>query len=282
MSDDNPFAALSDGGRDGGGGAQTKKAAEVDFVEVLTRGFTLITENLDTLLVPIVVLLAVGLASFGLNFAVSFGAEMSGDPTMQLGGQLTGNVIQIVFGLINLYLILGLYRMLLRLDRGQQVEQDAMWGEGGNFLSAFGANLLVGLAVGLLLLPSLGVFFMGVFGGTMAAIESGDFTQMLGLVGGGMLGAMLLSIPAMLLFAKLQFATVAVVDMDANPIDAIGRAWEVTNEHLLLLFFQFLLLAVIQICLSLFTCGLAAPIGTVISASVLTVTYNAMKANAGL
>jgi hypothetical protein len=276
MSSDNPFAAMSDGSsRDGD--AINKAPAEVDFFGLFGRAASLITDNLEVLLVPMVVLIAVNLASIGLNVAISFGTEASGDETIRLAGQLTSNVVSIVFGLINLYLTLGFYRMLIRLDRGQEAEQDMMWGEGSNFLSAIGTTILMSLIVLILAIPTFVTIFAGTFGAVYQGIETGDFSNTIGIILGSSLVALLLFIPAYIVQLGLQYSVISVVDLDGNPIEALQQSWRVTTGRKLFLFGQGLVAGLLALTLYIVTCFFGAPLVIIGMAALQVATYNAFK-----
>ena len=276
MSSDNPFAALSDG-RPGDGDTIQREAAPIDFFGLFGRALSLITDNLEVLLVPMVVLIALNLASLGLSLAVTFGADQVGDELVRLGVQLTSQVVSIVFALINLYLSMGFYRMLLRLDRGQEVDQDALWGEGSNFLSGIGTAILMAIIVGMLWIPAIITWIFSAVAAVMTGLESGDITSAVGVLFGGLFVALLLAIPGYIVQLGLQFSVIAVVDLDGNPIEALMQSWRVTNGRKLFLFGQALVAGLLVLTLYAVTCLFGAPLAVIGMIALQVVTYNAFK-----
>lgn len=236
MDNDNVFAAGSQSGGPSGGGP--RGAAPVDLMALFERAWKLLLDNLAVVGLAMVLFIGISMAGGGINFALQMWGELSEDETTKMIAAILNLISQLFFTLVQIFLNLGLLKMLITLDRGGEAELDMLWGQGGSFLSAVIASIVVGIAV--------------------------------------VLGFILLIVPGVIIGLGLSMTMLIIIDRGSDPISAIQESWELTDGHKTFLFMQGLLMFVLTMAIYCFTCMLGAPIAVALYAALQAVTYNAI------
>lgn len=237
MDNDNVFAPGADSAPLGSA-APGGEPAPVDLMALFERTWRLMLDNLAVVGLAAVLFFGIGIAGGGISFALNLWGELAEDDTTKLIASLINLVVQIGFGLFQLFFQLGLLKMLLGLDRGESAELDMLWSQGDKYLSAVGATILIGLAT----------FF----------------------------GFLLLIVPGIIVGLGLSMTLLIIIDRNSDPISALSESWELTDGHKMFLFIQGLCMGLIGIAAYCFTCGLATPLISAGYAGLQAVTYNAL------
>lgn len=239
MDNDNVFAAGSDFSKGGSGGPRGPNGSTpVELGPLMERAWRLVLDNLAVVGLAMLLFMGIGLAGAGIQIAFDMWGATSDDESVKLIAQLGRLGSQIVFGVIQLFLQLGLLKMVISIDRGAEAELDLLWSQGDKFLSAFGASIVVGIAT--------------------------------------LVGFVLLIVPGVIVALGLSMTLLIIVDRNAGAIDAIGESWNLTDGYKGFLFVQGLVMFVLAIGVYCVTCFLGAPVVVALYTALQAVTYNAL------
>lgn len=136
---------------------------------------------------------------------------------------------------VGLYLSLGLYRCCLKMLSGRPVEISMLFGEGRLLLRAFGATLLMALAM--------------------------------------TVGFLLLIVPGIYLALRFSQVIPAIVDRDMSILEAIEYSAKITKGNLLMLFVLWIVIFIIAFAIIMITCGLGTIIVTPVIGLVTMLIY---------
>lgn len=236
MSDENVFAPGADFSRKRP--EWSEEPPPVDLMPIFERAWKLLLDNLATVGIGVAVLIGISLAQIGIGTSVTFWAISTGDEQMINMAQLIQNLVSIPFGILSLFVQLGMYRMLLDIDRGSEGNLEALWSQGGLLIGAIVIGILIALGVGL--------------------------------------GMLLLIVPGIIVALGLSLSMMVYVDRGEDPIAALSESWSLTDGHKLFLFLQGLVMFVMYIVTACVSCGLAVPIWQGFFLCVQVVTYNAI------
>jgi hypothetical protein len=217
MSNDNPFTPPV--GAELPGGANTGDRldpAPLEAGAVLARCWELLQRSpgvvLGSVFIPVVPQMT---GSIGVAVLDAILQESPGDEELYVLVPLRIG-IQVVTGLVGLWLTLGQCRIYTRLARGLDAELLMLFGEGGRMPSAFVVSFLMTLGI--------------------------------------MAGLCLLLVPGLVLAIGWSFALYALIDRDLGPIDAISESWRLTDGHkgeVFLVSFLLSIAALLGTCLTL-------------------------------
>ena len=193
--DDNPFAPAEAGFRAGEalGRHDQLEPVPLDPGAILGRAFELVKRQPGLVVGAILIPIVPGLAFGGLDAVMQVVAEASGDETMMyamVGGRLLVNLANWA---VATFFALGQARIFMLVARGQEAELSMIIGEGRNYLSGLGVQLLVVLST--------------------------------------LLGFLLLVVPGIIVGLGLQFSLYAMLDRDMNPIEALQESWRLTDGY---------------------------------------------------
>ena len=239
MADDNVFAPSSASmAAPRSGGGDGAPAADLDLMEIFSRAFDLLRNNLG-LFAPALGVLFVGtLINVALQIASYIPVE---EEWLMLAIALGSAAIQLLIALVNFTLSLGVVKMALAIDRGQEASVDMMTSSLSRFPMALGTGLLIGLAF--------------------------------------LLGLCMCIVPG--LIVGVMFAPLVVVVVDREDLgfaELLQETFQLTEGHLVLLFVQMVLFAVGNVMMACCTLGLATPFVTLYMLLVQVVTYRALRA----
>lgn len=239
MNDDNIFSPGDDHGPRASGGATT---TPVEQEAVIRRAFQLFADNIGTLLPVVGVMVVLQLLATGMGMAMGVWQAM--DEDMVWVANTINYSASFVITLVQLFFQLGLTKMLLALDRGQEASTEMVFEQTAIYPRAF--VVFIGL-------------FLAVFVGILMCIVPGVFAALV-----------------------LAFSMVLVVDTDLGVADVFTRSFELTEGYRAFLFVQALILICLSIALYCVTCGLLAPLAPVFQVVLSVVTYNAVLAEKGV
>lgn len=281
--DDNVFAP----GAEHGPGSGTPDDAEAfawsdrgfnDVIELVKRGWEVLVANLGTIGIGVVILFGLNIISQVLNFAITIGVETIGDEMTKLAASIIGQWgMAVFFGFLGLYFQMGLMKMVLQADRGQEVQLETLWSQGGAFIQAVAVSLVLGFAY------IVGVSVVGaVIGGVAygAIMGLGAETGMMIAVGLGGLLVMVLVPALVVLGLGLSMVFYGIVDERASFLEAIPFSWNLTMGWKVFLFIQAIVMFVLALVGTCVTFCMGGPVIQAVVMVVQGVTYNAIVMDA--
>lgn len=249
-----------------------------DILRLLSRSWELVIANLGTVGIGIVIMFAIGILGQVVNFAISMGTVLIEDEAVRTVVQLVGQQgAAFLFFLAQLYFQLGIIKAVVEIDRGNEVELDTIWSQGGAWMQAVAVTLALGFAY---------LVALGAFGGVGAGLGYGLVqgvgfeTGLLILLVIGTLVTFVVLVIVMIIGLGLSMMYQALVDERAAWLGALTFSWELTDGWKGFLFLQGLLLGVLYIVVACFTCGIGVPVALGVAMTVQAVTYNAILSDA--
>lgn len=218
-NDENPFAAGQAGDAFQDSPSHTiYEPVPLDVGAVLQRAFELLRDNPGTVLGAAILAILPGFALAIGDAVMQVVVAQADDADLALGYSFVSLGVSLFSTILNLFLQLGLIRILLNVTRGHDAQIGMLLSEGGKFLNGLGASILLGIVV--------------------------------------LVGVILLIVPGIIAAIGLQFALYMVVDRNLGPIEALSQSWTLTDGNKLNLFLinvVFSLLGIVMVC---FTLGL--------------------------
>jgi hypothetical protein len=241
----NPYASGSDfQGGSGAGEDDTLGPVPLEIGAILTRGWEVMRDNLGVIIgvvgIQIGVQIVFGILGAGIDLTTE---ALQQEPDMEvaiIGLALVDLVLQIVGGIINIWLGLGAIRVFVNLVYGRRAEIGMLFGETPKLFPAIIIAIAVGLAT--------------------------------------VLGILLLIVPGIIAALSLQFANYLLVDQDADIGSALSDSFKMAWPHLWFLFGFGLLIAFGAVIGTIVTCGLGLLVFAVWLPAVQAVLYQSVRA----
>jgi uncharacterized membrane protein len=241
MADQNPFDAPAGGAITAGPLSNTGGTLEPVPMEVgaiLSRALEIVQAHPGTVIGSLGIAIVPGIVIGVIGGVLQVVADGSQDENTILAIAVVRLVLNIVSGLLGLFLQLGMVRIFTRLARGLEADVNMMFGEVRYLLPAIGAGILVGLAT----------FF----------------------------AFLLLIIPSVIVWLGTQFYLYCMVDRDLGAIDAISESWRITDGYKFTILVVNLIILVGAIVLTCLTLGIGYLAALPILALVQAVMYHSL------
>lgn len=220
--EDDPFApgadpmAQADAAYDPG----DRTPADLDPFAVLTRCWELLAEQPAMVLAGVLIPVLISLPFEGTQIALELAVEQANSDEAVLGMSLASLVVQIVGGIVGLFINLGAIRIFMNIAFGRETELMMLFSGGRHFLPALLASILIGL--------------------------------------GTVLGFILLIIPGVIFALMMYFSLYLIVDRNLGPIEAMTESMALTDGNKITIFVVSLVIGLLVVGLSCVTLGLGA------------------------
>ncbi|MCB9672698.1 MAG: hypothetical protein H6734_24690 [Alphaproteobacteria bacterium] len=211
----------------------------LDHGAVWSRALELVTGNLAELAPAAALLFMLVLMSSGVGAAM--GVLQASDPDMEMVATGVNAGMSLLQALVALVVQLGLTRMFLSLNRGEEAGSAQIFEQPEQIPRALLAGLL--LSVGVLVGLCLGI------------------------------------LPAIFVLYLSMLVFVLLVDTDLAILELFKRSSELLAVDQTFTFLQFIAMGLVGMAISCGSCGFASPLWTVFSASITVVLYDALRAN---
>lgn len=244
-----------------------------DVLGLLGRAWNLLIGNIGTIGIGIAIIFGLSILNQVLSFAIGFGAETVDDEMTKAMVNLGAQIPNLFFAFIQLYFQMGLVKLAIELDRGNEPELDALWSQGSAFIQMLVVSMVLGIAY---------VVAMAVVGGVVGGVGFGAVTALgfeTGIwiaVGIGGLVLVALVIAVVVIGLGLQLIMQALVDGRASFLEVIPFSWNLTDGWKVFLFLQGIVNFVVAIVAMCVTLCFASPVVSGLFLVLGGVTYNAI------